>query len=80
MSLWANRKLTDLLPENRTLKGLKRSDVQRYLLFNSRLRDKVTQPLILYLFICCSLFILTDFKLLSNWNISKTIQNSQCRW
>lgn len=29
MSLQANRKLTDLLLENRTLKGLKRSDVQR---------------------------------------------------
>lgn len=56
MSLRANRKLTDLLLVNRTLKGLKRSDVQRYLLFNSHLRDKVTQPLILYLFICCSLF------------------------
>lgn len=56
MSLRANRKLTDLLLVNRTLKGLKRSDVQRYLLFNSHLRDKITQPLILYLFICCSLF------------------------
>lgn len=29
MSLRANRKLTDLLLVNRTLKGLKRSDVQR---------------------------------------------------
>lgn len=38
MSLRANRKLTDLLLVNRTLKGVKRSDVQRYL-FNSRLRD-----------------------------------------